>query len=247
VLIGGNFLNKHTTVPRWWYNTYNYYINATFFPWLEVGYLLTLHKAVPDDYGHVMGYWVPSTYGKFANQDRSFHIRLRLWKEGWWKPWTPQIVLSSNDAIGDSSHGGSLTGQSSQGYSNGFWQRYALAVTKHIDLKNYGRFGLHATWIYSDRFDNDLSDPAFGADFQPMLAEDGNMLKTVANHLKVMAEVVPGYTDTNRYHLFYHDQKKYQVNVGVAGSVYRDNINMHMELDKGRYFSCGVQFKIHLK
>lgn len=26
------------------------------------------------------------------NQDRSFHARLRLWKEGWWEPWTPQIV-----------------------------------------------------------------------------------------------------------------------------------------------------------
>ena len=28
------------------------------------------------------GFWVPSTYGKFVNQDRNFAVRLRLWKEG---------------------------------------------------------------------------------------------------------------------------------------------------------------------
>ena len=40
------------------------------------------------------------------NQDRSFHGRLRLWKEGWWKQWTPQIVLGVNDPGSHSDHGG---------------------------------------------------------------------------------------------------------------------------------------------
>ena len=46
-MVGGNWLNHHATVPRWWYDTWNYYINITVFPWLEAGYLCTGHKAVP--------------------------------------------------------------------------------------------------------------------------------------------------------------------------------------------------------
>lgn len=57
-MVGGNWLNHHATVPRWWYDTWNYYINITIFPWLEAGYLCTGHKAVPTDYGNNSGYWV---------------------------------------------------------------------------------------------------------------------------------------------------------------------------------------------
>lgn len=28
-MAGGNWLNHHATVPRWWYDTWNYYINIT--------------------------------------------------------------------------------------------------------------------------------------------------------------------------------------------------------------------------
>lgn len=54
-MAGGNWLNHHATVPRWWYDTWNYYINITIFPWLEAGYLCTGHKAVPTDYGNNSG------------------------------------------------------------------------------------------------------------------------------------------------------------------------------------------------
>ena len=164
-MAGGNWLNHHATVPRWWYDTWNYYINITIFPWLEAGYLCTGHKAVPTDYGNNSGYWVPSTYGKFTNQDRSFHFRLRVWKEGWWKPWTPQVVIGANDAIGDSANGGSLSNQQNQDYGNGFWNRYYLAITKHVNFDNIGTLGAHISWIYSNRFDNKLNNPAMGVNF----------------------------------------------------------------------------------
>lgn len=67
-MAGGNWLNHHATVPRWWYDTWNYYINITVFPWLEAGYLCIGHKAAPVDYGNRSGFWIPSTYGKFVNQ-----------------------------------------------------------------------------------------------------------------------------------------------------------------------------------
>ena len=62
-IAGGNWLSHHATVPRWWYDTWNYYINITIFPWLEAGYLCMGHKSVPTDYGNISGYWVPSKYG----------------------------------------------------------------------------------------------------------------------------------------------------------------------------------------
>ncbi len=73
-MAGGNWLNHHATVPRWWYDTWNYYINITIFPWLEAGYLCTGHKAVPTDYGNNSGYWVPSTYGKSPIHASSFSL-----------------------------------------------------------------------------------------------------------------------------------------------------------------------------
>lgn len=245
-MAGGNWLSKHATVPRWWYDTWNYSIDITIFPWLEIGYLCTGHKAVPTDYGNRSGYWVPSTYGKFINQDRSFHFRLRAWKEGWWKPWTPQIVLGANDAIGDSWHGGSLSKPSEITYGNGFWHRYYLAATKHIGFKGIGTLGAHVAWIYSNRFDNPLNDPAIGANFRFCLKGDSWMKKAV-NGINLMAEVVPGYTDVKEDLTFNSDGAKYQVNLGMEYSLWKDHINLVAELNNGKYFSGGVYFKVHLK
>lgn len=80
-MLGGGYLNSHATPSRWYYNTWNYYLNITFFPWLEVAYTCTIFDE-----------WIRGGKLHMKNQDRSFHARLRLWKEGWWEPWTPQIV-----------------------------------------------------------------------------------------------------------------------------------------------------------
>jgi len=45
VMLGANFLNKEITPPTWYYHTYNYYLNVTIMPWLEVAYTCTLFKA----------------------------------------------------------------------------------------------------------------------------------------------------------------------------------------------------------
>ena len=246
-MAGGNWLNHHATVPRWWYDTWNYYINITIFPWLEAGYLCTGHKAVPTDYGNNSGYWVPSTYGKFTNQDRSFHFRLRVWKEGWWKSWTPQVVIGANDAIGDSANGGSLSNQQEQDYGNGFWNRYYLAITKHVYFDNIGTLGAHISWIYSNRFDDKLNNPAMGANFRFHLKENGSWARKAVNGVNLMAEVVPGYTDVKENLTFNPNGPKYQGNVGMEYSFWKDYINAVIELNRCKYFSGGIYFKIHLK
>ena len=54
----------------------------------------TLNKAL---FGS--NYYPKRVWGKYCNQDRQFSGRLRLWKEGWWKWWTPQVVVGSNDVV----------------------------------------------------------------------------------------------------------------------------------------------------
>ncbi len=246
-MAGGSWLDSHGTVPRFWYDTFNYYINITMFPWLEVGYLMTGHKAVPKDYGGHTGYWVPRNYGHFVNQDRSFHVRLRLWKEGWWKPWTPQVVFGANEAVGESSQGGSLTGAQDQGYGNGFWARYYLAFTKHFAFEHIGTLGAHVAWIYSDRFDNDLNDPAIGVNFRFGLPENGKWWRKAVNGIDLMAELVPGYTEVDENLRFDPDGPKWQVNVGVNYAIWKDYVTAIVALNRCRYVSVGVQMKVHLK
>ena len=90
-MVGGNVLHlvplQYLTTNEIKY-TFNYYLNITIFPWLEVGYTCTINYAE-----HGSTYFPEQSWGKYTNQDRAFNARLRLWKEGWWKSWTPQIVL----------------------------------------------------------------------------------------------------------------------------------------------------------
>lgn len=245
-MLGGNWLNSHATVPRWWYDTWNYYINITLFPWLEVGYLCMGHKAVPIDYGSRSDYWVPSTYGKFVNQDRSFHFWLRVWKEGWWKAWTPQILVGANDGIGDSWNGGSLSKPSELNYGNGFLNRYYIAISKHFQFDKIGTLGVHACWIYSNRFDNTLNDPAIGANLKLGLPNT-SFLNKIANGANLMVEIVPGYTDVKEDLTFNPHGSKYQMNLGMEYSFWKDYINAVVELNRCKYFSGGLIFKVHLK
>lgn len=215
-MFGGGFLEKHATPARWFYNTYNYYLNITFFPWLEVAYTCTLHKALENDPFLSDGYWVPSTYGKFINQDRSFHVRIRVWKEGWWKPWTPQIVIGGNDFASDSWNGGSVSAASNL-RGNGFNNRYYIAATKHLGWQ--GEWGIHAAYVYNKRKDYPLNGPCLGVNYRPYFHDP----------LNLMAE---------------YDSKS--VNIGMSYSIWKDHINLVGELNRCKYPSVGIYFKVHL-
>lgn len=215
-MFGGGFLEKHATPARWFYNTYNYYLNITFFPWLEVAYTCTLHKALENDPFLSDGYWVPSTYGKFVNQDRSFHVRIRVWKEGWWKPWTPQIVIGGNDIGSDTWKGGAIS-YDYERKGNGFLNRYYIAMTKHFYW--YGDWGVHSAYVYNNRKYFKLNGPCLGVNYHPYFH----------THLNLMAEF---------------DSKS--VNIGMSYSIWKDHINIIGELNRCKYPSVGVFFKVHL-
>ena len=216
-LFGGGYLNSHALPARWDYNTWNYYINITFFPWMEVAYTCT-----------VFDEWTRGGKVYMVNQDRSFHGRLRLWKEGWWKEWTPQIVIGGNDVLHGSGYGGDIgIVEGSDIGGNTHFQRYYIAATKHLAW--HGDWGIHAAYVYGRRFGHKFNGPAIGVDYRFALPETSTLNKVV-NKVKLMAE---------------YDSK--YVNVGARYAFWKDYINVVAELRECKYPSVGVYFKVHLK
>ena len=225
-LCGVSYLNTAATPGHWSYPTANYYITITNFPWLEICYTCTLHKAL-----HGSTYYPPCVWGKYSNQDRQFSGRLRLWKEGWWKPWTPQIVLGANDPgtndrTTEKDYGIGLTGSAS---GNGHWQRYYVAATKHFAFERTGELGIHLAYVYNKRRDYHLNGPAVGANFQFAMQHEGWGYQLL-NRLNLMAE---------------YDSRT--VNCGLGVSFWKDYICAVMELTECRHFSGGILFRVHLK
>ena len=121
VMLGGNFLNKELTPPTWYYHTYNYFLNVTIFPWLEVAYTCTLFKA------EALGL-APYGYSGYTNQDRYFSFRLRALKEGQLWKYMPAVVLGTSDPY--TSSGSQISSTS----GNGYFCRFYVAATKHIPI-----------------------------------------------------------------------------------------------------------------
>lgn len=212
-MAGGGYLNSHATPSRWNYNTWNYYINITFFPWLEVAYTCTIFDE-----------WARGGKVYMKNQDRSFHGRLRLWKEGWWKEWTPQIVVGVNDLTTGS--GADYTEMGVEGDGNGYFNRYYVAATKHISWN--GEWGFHAAYVYNKRYKDKLNGPAFGINYQFALPQTSFINKAI-NGLNLMAE---------------YDSK--HTNIGAQYTLWKDHINIIGELYQCKYPSIGMYFKVHL-
>lgn len=217
-MAGASYLNSHAT-SSWKYNTYNYYINITFFPWLEVGYSCTLNKGVPGNY------WPERTWGKFVNQDRQFSVRLRLIKENYWGKYTPSVVMGANDVLtrdwqgtDERELGSGFGNPLTQG--NGRWNRYYIAATKHFDFPQAGELGVHVAYVYNRRKIYSLNGPALGLDFRPAFHKP----------LRIMAE---------------YDSRT--VNLGVGYSIWKDHINLIAELNDFKYLSVGIYFIVHLK
>ena len=227
-MLGGNVLD---ITPLHYYDfdvryTFNYYLNITVFPWLEVGYTCTLNYA-----NEGSTYFPEQSWGKYTNQDRSFNFRLRVWKEGWWKTWTPQIVIGVDDPGTHDSYGGGGISSRDQNGGNCFFTRYYIAATKHVGVDNLGMLGVHlawvldrpATWEHHNR-------PAIGVNFRLGLPVQESWAVKMINGLNLMAE---------------YDART--CNVGFEYSFWEDYVNLGAELNNGKYFSGGLVFKIHLK
>ena len=169
-VIGGNFLNKHNLPSNYWwgYDTYNYFINITFFTRLEVSYICTLVKGKKS-----ISYWPQQTWGKFCNQDRHFAARLQLVKEGEWWKYMPSIVWGVNDPTTGGNH--EYSNMEVSGDGNGYFNRWYIAMTKHFNV-SYGELGVHLAYLYNKRTDYPLNGPAFGVNFRPNFHRNLNII-----------------------------------------------------------------------
>lgn len=212
-MVGGNLLNKHNIPNKsWWgdYNTYNYYVNITLFGRIEVNYICTLVQGKPN------GFWPDFTYGKFVNQDRHFAGKIQVVKEGeLWKH-MPAIAVGVSDPT---TGGNDYLEMDVAGDSNGFFNRWYVAMTKHFDFP-YGKLGIHAAYLYNKRTDYPLNGPAFGVNFRPHFHKN----------LNIIAE---------------YDAKT--INVGAIYSLWADHFNLLFELQEGKYISAGLVYKVNLK
>ena len=208
-MIGGGFLNENLTPARFTYNTYNYYLNVTIFPFLEIAYTCTLFKVTPQ-------WGVQSQMGKFTNQDRYFSLRLRALKEGQFFECIPAVVLGTSDPFTESG-GGEVMPAGDSG--NGFFSRFYIVMTKHIPINNKGELGIHLSYLYNRRQDYHLNGVAGGISFSP----------TILPNLKLIAEYDSHDFLIGMHYLFYR------------------HLLMQTMLQKGKYFSCGLTYLIHLK
>lgn len=206
VMIGGNFLNRELTPPTWYYHTYNYFLNITIFPWMEVAYTCTLFKA------EALGL-KPYGYSGFTNQDRYFSVRFRLLKEGQLWKYMPAVVLGTSDPYTESGDG-----QISSTDGNGYFCRFYLAATKNIKIGNES-IGVHLSYLYNRRSDYHLNGFAAGLTYNPSFHPQ----------LRVIAE---------------YDSKDF-----ALGTTYLlfNHLYAQVELQKMKYFSGGLTYKIYLK
>ena len=161
VMLGGNFLHDRITPNGFPYNTYNYFLNITFLPFLEVAYTCTLFKATDK--------FVPEKKGRFVNQDRAFSVRLRALTE---RKYRPAIVLGSNDLYTQSNGGGIMTEESNNQYFNKFY----LAATKHVNITKTEQVGLHLAYQYNRRASNRLNGFSGGISYKPSFAPNLNLI-----------------------------------------------------------------------
>lgn len=228
-LLGGNYLDTHHLSTHFHSQevdyTFNYYINITIFPWLEVGYTCTLVHA---DHGST--YFPESVWGSFPNQDRAFNGKLRLWKEGWWKKWTPQIVLGIDDAGSHEAYGGGEIIAGNTDGSNNYGTRYYLAATKHFAFKGIGELGTHITYVHGKaKGIPEYKRSAAGANFHFSLDETESY-KKLLNGLNVMAE---------------YDARTF--NIGFNYDLWKERINIICAWNECKNFSGGIYLKLHLK
>lgn len=208
VMFGGNFMNKELTPPTWYYHTYNYFLNVTIFPWMEVAYTCTLFKAEALGLG-------PYGYTGFTNQDRYFSLRLRALKEGQFWKYMPAVVVGTSDPYTES---GAENGQISSTEGNGYYCRFYIAATKHIPVGKE-EIGVHLSYLYNNRKEYKLNGVAAGITYNPSFHPQ----------LRLIAE---------------YDSKDF-----ALGATYLlfNRLHIQMEMQKMKYFTGGLTYKIHLK
>lgn len=145
-MAGGNFLPKEMMPDMWNYNSGNYFLNITFFPFMEVAYRCTLLKG---EY----------KAGNKWQQDRSVSLRLRPLKES---RYVPAVVIGSNDVFTTNE----LNAFNTTGGNRYFASIYGVAtkhiyVGEHVFGMTFGSYFFSKNTLYKGVFGGLKYTPAF--------------------------------------------------------------------------------------
>lgn len=140
VKIGGNFLNREMTPATWDYNTFNYFLNVTLFPFIEISLTNTAFDLWDE--------------GRFSNVDRSISAKLRVLKE---RRILPAVAIGSNDL---------LTSNRKSYFSakggNKYFGTHYIALSKHFDISG-SALSLHTAYNILSSKHQKIDFPLSGA------------------------------------------------------------------------------------
>lgn len=139
VKIGGNFLNTNMTPDKWDYNTFNFFLNITFFSFFEAA----INNTAFDLHDR----------GKFDNVDRSVSVRVRALKEG---RYHPAIAIGSNDLL--TSNKTSLFSGSG---GNKYFGSHYVALSKNLSAGPFN-LGFHTAYNVLSSRHKTLDNPISG-------------------------------------------------------------------------------------
>lgn len=162
-------------------------------------------------------FWPEQTWGKFVNQDRHFAGKIQILKEGEWWKYMPSIALGVSDPT--TGGGNEYFEMNVKGNTNGFFNKWYIALSKHFNSP-HGELGIHTTYLYNKRTDYPLNGLALGLNFRPNFHKNINFIVE-------------------------YDTKT--INIGTIYKLWADHFNLLFELQKGKYISIGVTYKVNLK
>ena len=223
VMMTANLLNRHSTPPAWGYNTLGYGVSIVFLSRVEIGYVAALlyneHHTVMDEDGELKVYVL-------KNQDRHFYAKFQLLKEGEFGiSWIPALAVGTSDPT--SAERAEIVDDSKfdvGGTGNGYFNRYYVVATKHFPTP-VGTLGVHLGYQYNLRSDLHYNGPCAAIDWKPVWLQRENIVA-----LKLIAE---------------YDARTF--NLGFITSLWKDHIDVMVDLQALKWLSAGVRLKTILK
>ena len=215
-----NYMNSHATPPAWPYNTFNYGLSIVIFPRVEIGYVPTfIYKENFPGINKAGEVEIVT----LINQDRHFYAKIQLLQEGEFsKSWIPAIAVGVNDpTTGDVNKYKEIDYLNFDVTSgNGFFNRYYIVATKHF-LTHAGTLGAHLGYQYSQRIDHPYNGPCAALDWEPVWLQKKDVIST-----KLIAE---------------YDARTF--NIGFIASLWKNHIDIMVDLQALKWFSAGIRFK----
>ena len=220
VMFSCNFLNRHITPPVWPNHTFNYGISIVLLPRIEIGYVPTF---IYNDKHRIMDENGEVKVVTLINQDRHFYAKIQLLQEGeFGKSWIPALAVGVSDpTTGDpNEYAGIDYTDFDVSSGNGYFNRYYVVATKHFTT-SFGIFGAHLGYQFNRRIDCPLNGPCAAIDWEPVWLQKENIIST-----KVIAE---------------YDARTF--NIGFIASLWKNHIDIVVDLQALKWFSAGIRFK----